>query len=163
MAVATLETDLGPILLEATARGLARVTLSAGREPAAPLAPDDDGARAHAHLERAVAAIRRHLARGRERFDDLPLDLDRGLSPFTRAVLRCMRAIGPGAVRTYGQLAADVGRPGAGRAVGRACGANPIPIVIPCHRVVASGGLGGFGCGLEWKKWLLRLEGRRIP
>jgi O-6-methylguanine DNA methyltransferase len=78
---------------------------------------------------------------------------------FQRAVWKEIRKIPRGQTRTYGEIAAAIGRPNAVRAVGSACGANPIPLWIPCHRVVAKNGLGGFGSGLPWKKMLLELEG----
>jgi len=80
-------------------------------------------------------------------------------TPFQQKVWKALRAIPPGETRTYAQIAAAVGHPGAARAVGQACGANPIPVLIPCHRVLAShGGLGGFSAGLAWKKLLLKRE-----
>jgi methylated-DNA-[protein]-cysteine S-methyltransferase len=79
-------------------------------------------------------------------------------TPFQQEVWRLMGEIPYGETRTYGDLAAATGEPGAGQAVGLACGANPIPLVIPCHRVVASNGLGGFGGGVDRKRWLLDLE-----
>jgi O-6-methylguanine DNA methyltransferase len=92
--------------------------------------------------------------------DDLPpLDLSAG-TPFQRRVWTALCAILPGETRTYAQLALAVGQPQASRAVGQACGANPIPVLIPCHRVVAAhGGLGGFSAGLKWKQLLLAREG----
>ncbi len=80
--------------------------------------------------------------------------------PFQRAVLRATGRIPRGQVRTYGQLAAQLGRPGAARAVGNALAANPFPLAIPCHRVVRAGGrLGGFGGGTALKRALLAREG----
>ena len=70
-----------------------------------------------------------------------------------------MQKIPRGQTRTYGEIAAAIGRLNAVRAVGSACGANPLPLFIPCHRVVAKTGLGGFGSGLPWKKLLLKEEG----
>ena len=85
-------------------------------------------------------------------------------TPFQRSVWKEMVRIPLGSTATYGQLARRLDDPGASRAVGVACGANPIPIIVPCHRVVASNGLGGFSGGLERKKWLLKLEfTRRVP
>jgi len=78
---------------------------------------------------------------------------------FQKAVWNALKKIPRGQTRTYGEIAAAIGRPGAVRAVGTACGANPVPLFIPCHRVVAKNGLGGFGSGLPWKKLLLELEG----
>jgi O-6-methylguanine DNA methyltransferase len=86
--------------------------------------------------------------------------LDESGTAFQRAVWRALRAIPPGATRTYAEVARQVGRSaGAARAVGQACGANPIPVLTPCHRVVAAGGrLGGFSGGLAWKRRLLARE-----
>ena len=78
---------------------------------------------------------------------------------FQQAVWKQMRQISKGKTQTYSDIAMAIGRPKAVRAVGSACGANPIPLWIPCHRVVAQNGLGGFGAGLPWKKHLLALEG----
>lgn len=83
-----------------------------------------------------------------------------GKTPFLRSVYATVAAIPVGQVMTYGEVAAAVGRPGAARAVGRAMATNPFPIVIPCHRVVATnGGLGGFAGGLEMKAEMLAMEG----
>lgn len=88
-----------------------------------------------------------------------PLDLDGGTA-FQRAVWARLRRIPAGETRTYGEVARALRRPGAARAVGSACGANPIPLLIPCHRVLAAGGkLGGFSAGLGWKRHLLATEG----
>lgn len=78
---------------------------------------------------------------------------------FQKAVWNAMKKIPRGRTQTYGELAAAIGRPNAVRAVGSACGANPLPLFIPCHRVTAKNGLGGFGSGLPWKKLLLEMEG----
>jgi O-6-methylguanine DNA methyltransferase len=84
-----------------------------------------------------------------------------GGTPFQREVWTALRAIPAGATRSYGQLAASIGRPGASRAVGAANGSNPIAIVVPCHRVIgASGTLTGYGGGLARKQWLLDHESR---
>ena len=96
---------------------------------------------------------------GRRREFDLPLDW-RLTGGFTRKVLRETARIPFGETRSYMQMAASAGSPRAHRAAGSALGANPIPIVVPCHRVLRSGGgLGGYGGGLEVKRELLRLEG----
>jgi len=92
-----------------------------------------------------------------------PLDVSAGTG-FQRRVWSALRKIPPGETRSYGQVAAAIDSPKATRAVGSACGANPIPVLIPCHRVLASGGrLGGFSGGLEWKKRLLLVEGVITP
>lgn len=77
---------------------------------------------------------------------------------FQRSVWREMLKIPAGTTITYGNLARRIGDVGASRAVGVACGANPIPVIVPCHRIVASNGLGGFSGGLERKEWLLKME-----
>ncbi|GAA5189122.1 hypothetical protein GCM10023322_41320 [Rugosimonospora acidiphila] len=90
----------------------------------------------------------------------LPLSVTGG-SDFERSVWRAIAAIPYGQMRTYGEIAADVGDSGAARAVGIACNRNPLPLVVPCHRVVGAGGkLVGFGGGLPRKRFLLELEAR---
>lgn len=107
----------------------------------------------------ATQQLTQYLA-GDRRIFDLPLVLYG--TEFQKAVWRKLLDIPYGLTISYGRLAESIGRPKAARAVGRACGANPIPLVVPCHRVLASdGGLGGYGGGLEWKRWLLALEGAR--
>jgi len=93
-------------------------------------------------------------------FLDIPLALDE-MTPFRRAVTEHCRQIPLGATRSYGELAAQAGKPHAARAVGRVMAANPFPLIVPCHRVVAAGGrLGGFSAphGLSMKRRLLQLE-----
>lgn len=96
-----------------------------------------------------------YFASKRQTFD-LPVKL--AGTPFQLAVWQAIKEIDYGATMSYGQLAQKINRPKAVRAVGSACGANPVPLIIPCHRVVAKGGLGGFGLGLTVKKILLQLE-----
>ncbi len=92
-----------------------------------------------------------------------PLDLSGG-TDFQRRVWGALRRIGWGRTRSYGQVARVIGRPKAARAVGTACGANPIPVFVPCHRVLAADNrLGGFSGGLDWKRALLRREGIMRP
>lgn len=108
----------------------------------------------------AVEALRRHLRTGREDLSGIPVDLS-GLPGFTRAVLAETRRIPPGATRAYGEVAAALGRPGSARAVGQALARNPVPLLVPCHRVVSrQGRLTGFSApgGLERKRRLLELE-----
>jgi O-6-methylguanine DNA methyltransferase len=93
-----------------------------------------------------------------ERRRSPPTDL-RGCTPFEAKVWGALRRIPPGRTASYREIAKSVGRPKAARAVGSACGRNPLPLFIPCHRVVgAGGGPGGFSCGLAWKKLLLSTE-----
>ncbi|MDI6857117.1 MAG: methylated-DNA--[protein]-cysteine S-methyltransferase [Dehalococcoidia bacterium] len=101
----------------------------------------------------------RRYASGEAVSFDLPLDLTGG-TPFQQAVWRALMEIPRGETRSYRWVAERVGRPGAARAVGQAVGANPLPFVVPCHRVIGGdGGLCGFGGGLPLKKRLLELEG----
>lgn len=96
-------------------------------------------------------------------FADIPLDLIEG-TPFQRAVWHGARTIPWGRTLSYAALAARIGRPRSVRAAGQALGANPLPLLVPCHRVVAAdGSLGGFSAGLRWKRVLLRLEGHFDP
>ncbi|WFS62871.1 MGMT family protein [Pseudodesulfovibrio thermohalotolerans] len=107
------------------------------------------------------AALLRYEARLKPDWPDLPLDFS-GMSDFLRNALEELRRIPSGTTRTYGEMAAILGRPGGAQAVGRAMGANPFPVLYPCHRVVGAGGaMTGFSAsgGIEMKKALLRLEG----
>lgn len=105
-----------------------------------------------------VREIRSFFRKERTDLRDIPLDLSES-TEFERKVYAATRHIPFGKVATYGQIAKAIGDPNAQRAVGQALGRNPIGLVIPCHRVVASNGLGGFTGGLAWKKKLLRFEG----
>lgn len=111
----------------------------------------------HPLLDRAFAELRAFVA-GKVRAFTVPVDLSR-LTPFFRRVLDELQRVPHGAVLTYGQLADLVGRPRAARAVGQAVGRNPVAVIVPCHRVVAGNGIGGFGLGLEAKRRLLAIEG----
>lgn len=110
-----------------------------------------------------VQRVRKHLEGVPDSFLDVPLDLT-DVSGFDASVYRALRDIPAGATITYGDLAAVVGSPGAARAVGRAMATNPIPLIVPCHRVLAAGGqLHGFSAygGIVTKDRLLELEGVR--
>jgi methylated-DNA-[protein]-cysteine S-methyltransferase len=100
---------------------------------------------------------------GRRRAFDIPLDWSL-IGPFGARVLHVTSEIPYGGVLSYTEVATEAGSPRGSRAAGNALGANPIPIVIPCHRVLRAGGaLGGYGGGLERKQWLLELEGALTP
>jgi methylated-DNA-[protein]-cysteine S-methyltransferase len=113
---------------------------------------------APAPLEPARRELEEYFGGGRRRFE---LRLDWTLvGGFGRRVLRVTSQIPYGGVQSYAEVAADAGSPRGSRAAGNALGSNPLPIVIPCHRVLRSGGaLGGYGGGPERKRWLLELEG----
>jgi methylated-DNA-[protein]-cysteine S-methyltransferase len=97
-------------------------------------------------------------AAGKPVYWRVPIDLSAG-TDFQQSVWRALTKIPRGETRSYGWVAKQVGKPGASRAVGTACGANPVPVVVPCHRVIASdGSIGGFGGGLPMKRRLLALE-----
>ncbi|WP_055491714.1 methylated-DNA--[protein]-cysteine S-methyltransferase [Streptomyces sp. TP-A0356] len=164
---AVVTTDIGPLLLAATRDGLVNVVFHASdavrdkalerlasRLGTAPV--EDPGSPLLAEAIRQVAA---YFAGERHDFE-LPLDWSL-ISGFNRQVLRELASGVPyGTVVGYGDLAGRVGQPGAAQAVGVAMGSNPLPVVVPCHRVVESdGGIGGFGGGLETKRKLLALEG----
>src|SRR5512135_666218 len=138
---------LYPLDREDAAPGLGRLRLEF---PKAVLIED------HAAVETILARLRGYLYEG-DPCSDLPLD-PRG-TPFQRRVWEALREIPRGETLTYGELAARLGLPGAARAVGAACGANPISLLIPCHRVVRAGGApGGYYWGLDRKLALLDLE-----
>lgn len=106
----------------------------------------------------ACAALKRALA-GKPHGNLPPLDLSAGTG-FQRRVWKALLSIKPGQTSHYGKIAREIGTPGASRAVGSACGANPVPVFVPCHRVLAVGGkIGGFSGGLHWKQRLLEREG----
>jgi len=112
-----------------------------------------------AHTAEATQQISEYLSGRREEFE-LPVDWS-GMTPFQVRVLERVLAIPRGETRTYGEIARLIGKPGAARAVGRANATNPMPLVIPCHRLVGSdGSLRGFGApgGIKTKLWLLELE-----
>jgi methylated-DNA-[protein]-cysteine S-methyltransferase len=156
------DSPVGTLLVAATDRGLARVAYRP--DEALDELARDFGVRV-LRVPRRLDSVRRELdeyfAGTRSTFD-LATDLS-PLPPFQRLVLRELARVPYGALTTYGTLAQRIGRPRAARAVGRALNRNPVPIVLPCHRVVgASGRLVGYAGGLERKETLLRLEGARL-
>ena len=155
------DSPVGELLVAATERGLCRISFDPEPERAI-----EELARAHgARVLRSFGPLqqsRRELDEyfeGSRRDFDLPVDLA-ALPSFQQAVLAELQRVPYGATATYGGLAARIGRPRAARAVGGALNRNPIPIVVPCHRVVgSSGSLVGYAGGLERKEKLLALEG----
>ncbi|MFF9348507.1 methylated-DNA--[protein]-cysteine S-methyltransferase [Streptomyces sp. NPDC014734] len=164
---AVVESGIGPLLLAATRTGLVNVVFHARpevRERALGRLRTRLGAEpverpGSARLAEPIRRLGEYFAGSSREF---PLELDWSLtSGFNRQVLRELATRVPyGTVVGYGELAARVGQPRAAQAVGAAMGSNPLPVVVPCHRVVESdGGLGGFGGGLDTKRKLLALEG----
>jgi methylated-DNA-[protein]-cysteine S-methyltransferase len=162
VAYASVDSPFGPLLVATTPRGLVKVSLP---NHDAKQTLEDLAARISPRVLEAPARldeVRRQLDdyfEGRRRAFDLPLDwqLSRG---FRRRALRAIDRIPYGKTRSYTQIARSAGNERAVRAAGTACGANPIPIVVPCHRVLRSGGgLGGYGGGLPMKEGLLEMEG----
>ena len=163
VAYATLDSPLGRLLVASTERGLVRVSFHTEQHDDV---LNDLVVRISPRVLEAPARlddVRRELDEyfeGDRKSFDLALDwrLSRG---FRAEVLHKLYENVPyGETATYAEMAADAGRPRAYRAAGSAMGSNPIPVVVPCHRVVASGGgLGGYGGGLDMKRFLLRLEG----
>jgi methylated-DNA-[protein]-cysteine S-methyltransferase len=162
VAYATADTPVGPLLVATTPRGLVRAAYPRER-------PDDvlaelarDVSPRVLESPRELDPVRRELDEyfeGRRRGFDLAIDwrLSHG---FRCEALKALVGVRYGATITYSELAQRAGSPRAHRAAGSACGSNPIPIVVPCHRVVrAGGGLGGYGGGVEVKEYLLELEG----
>ena len=156
------DSPFGPVWVAATETGICTVTTGT-RQPDAlfawlsrhispePPRKDREG------LAQALAQLHEYFSRARQAFD-LPLDV-RGTA-FQRAVWTEISRIPYGTTTTYSQIAEHIGRPKAARAVGAAVGANSLPILIPCHRVIGAGGsLTGYGGGLEMKAGLLRMEG----
>ncbi|MEA2155964.1 MAG: methylated-DNA-[protein]-cysteine S-methyltransferase [Solirubrobacteraceae bacterium] len=168
VSYAQVDSPVGRLVAVATPRGLARLAyeLENGGLDAV---LDDVAARLSPAIVEAPAQlddVRRELEEyfdGRRRGFDLALDWALVRTPFTEGVLRATAAIPFGATSTYREIAAAAGSPAAYRATGGALGSNPIPIVVPCHRVLASGGgLGGYTGGLERKLALLVIEGSRL-
>lgn len=147
-AYVPIDTPMGPAFLAWNDHGVARV------EPGTDAGAFEAGFEAEFGRPVTRASAPPELL-GR---DPVPVDW-RGVPEFDRAVLTAVRAIPPGDAWTYGEVAAAIGKPGAARAVGGALGRNRVPVIIPCHRVVAAGGLGGFGFGPDAKRALLAAEG----
>jgi methylated-DNA-[protein]-cysteine S-methyltransferase len=151
------KTPVGPLRLYFTDQGLSALEFAGeGSSPA----PDNEAP--PATLQPLIAAVKQELkayfAGGPTDFASLPLD-PRG-TPFQHRVWQELQKIPRGQAISYKELAARVGNPKASRAVGQANGRNPIPLIIPCHRVInANGSLGGYSSGLERKRWLLKHEG----
>lgn len=142
---------IGRVAVIASAAGLVRVEFLADTGPRIPASGGGEAARMRDRALRELAAYPGGGAL------DCPVVLD-GLPPFIRRALIALRRVPRGRTIGYGDLARRAGSPGAARAAGSACARNPVPLWVPCHRVVASNGLGGFSGGLDVKRALLNLE-----
>jgi methylated-DNA-[protein]-cysteine S-methyltransferase len=167
-AYATVDSPVGRLITVATPRGLARIAYelpNGGLESIL----DQVAERLSPRIVEAPARlddVRRELDEyfeGRREHFDLALDWALVSGPFTRRVLQATAEISFGATLSYRDVAEEAGSPRAFRAAGNALGSNPIPIIVPCHRVLASGGrLGGYTGGLDVKRALLAIEGRSL-
>ncbi|MCW2973328.1 MAG: cysteine methyltransferase [Thermoleophilia bacterium] len=162
VAVADLDTVLGRLFVAATAAGIVQVAFAEVdrdellTELAARVSPRV--LEAPARLDDARRQLDEYL-HGTRRAFDLPVDLQLARGEFRHSVLAQLPLIPYGATWNYAELAAAAGRPTAVRAAGSGCATNPVPIVVPCHRVLRTGGaLGGYVGGLDRKAWLLALE-----
>ena len=150
----TLDTPIGPLTVVVNGAGALTHVLFAHQSPPAGVAWDGERCAA------AAAQLREYFAGERTEFD---LPLAPSGSDFQRQVWDALRRIGHGEVTDYRSLGARIGRAGAARAVGRANATNPIPVIIPCHRVIgADGSLTGYAGGLDAKRLLLDLESRAL-
>ncbi len=153
--------EIGPVWMAASDRGIARIALAGGHVALV----DGLGRKAQVAVDTAafkplITQLKRFASGRRTEFG---CELDLGGTPFQRAVWRAISTIPWGETRSYAWVAAEAGRPAAVRAAAQACGANPVPILIPCHRVIASdGSLGGFSGGLDLKRRLLAIEGIQL-
>ena len=149
-----LASPIGPLVLAGTDERLACIGFPTGKGA---VTPGVDWYRDDAAFAEARAQFAAYFDGRLTRFD---LALDPRGTPFQLAVWQALTEIPPGETISYGELARRIGRPTASRAVGAANGANPLPIVVPCHRVIGAGGkLTGFAGGVETKRFLLALEG----
>lgn len=149
----SITTDQGEFIAQFTSRGLARLQFpGTSAEP-----PVDSSPPPRSWLRQTRAALS-SILNGTTPKMLPPLDLSGG-TKFQQQLWRALLRIPAGRTRSYGELARALRRPKAARAIGQACGANPIPVIVPCHRVLAGGGrLGGFSGGLSWKRKLLEIE-----
>ncbi|MBX3461291.1 MAG: methylated-DNA--[protein]-cysteine S-methyltransferase [Planctomycetes bacterium] len=164
LAIAYVDSPLGELGLAAGEHGLITISMGKGLEqvlPALLKRRRDNGRGRHKPaelLEQACSEVAEYMMSAREKFDT-PLDLSTG-TEFQRAVWRRLQRVRFGKATTYADLADEIGHPDSARAVGNAVGSNPLPILIPCHRVLAANGrLGGFSGGLARKRKLLAIEG----
>lgn len=162
VAYAAVDSPIGTLLVATTGKGLVRISFHSEAED---LVLDELARRVSPRVVKApgkIAPVARELDEyfaGRRRKFDVRVDWAL-VGPYARKILKATAAIPFGKVSTYREVARKAGNPAASRAAGNALGSNPIPVVVPCHRVLrTNGGLGGYAGGLETKELLLRLEG----
>ena len=158
MHAALIDTPLGKFRAQFTEHGLARLQF-----PKAKVEPIAESIKPPKNWLRQTTAALKTMLAGKATKSLPPLDLSAGTT-FQQQTWRALLRIPAGRTRGYGELARAVRRPKAARAIGGACGANPIPVLIPCHRVIgASGSLTGFSGGMHWKMKLLEIERVKLP
>jgi O-6-methylguanine DNA methyltransferase len=157
-----LNSPWGPLFLAATEKGICALQFLGGKDISNLISQLRDKPSHVVHknalpLVPAIDVLEQYFSGETKRLSHA---LDLQGTPFQLMVWSALREIPPGKVATYAEIAGEIGKPGAARAVGQACGSNNVVLFVPCHRVVAAQGkLGGFGGGLELKKALLRHEG----
>jgi methylated-DNA-[protein]-cysteine S-methyltransferase len=160
----TQQSPYGKLVISAGPEGVSHVQLDGSRHAGRTLRADVDDAAAPRAQRAVSAAFERYFAGDAYALDRLSVDLSDVKSDFQRAVLLTLRElVKPGMTLSYGELAAAAGWPGAARAVGATMANNPLPLIIACHRVLASDGtLHGYGGGLDMKRSLLKMEGAQL-
>jgi methylated-DNA-[protein]-cysteine S-methyltransferase len=151
-------TRAGKFTARYSEKGLAELDFPAGRASSRAVKQNGVSAQIRGWHHATEAALKKILA-GQRPENLPPIDFSSG-TEFQKSVWRELRKISFGKTKSYGEISTAIGKPKAVRAVGGACGANPIPVLVPCHRVLAANKkLGGFSGGLDWKRKLLALEG----
>ncbi|MBD5780598.1 methylated-DNA--[protein]-cysteine S-methyltransferase [Pelagicoccus sp. NFK12] len=157
MEEAPLDTPIGSCRLLACEAGLCSIAFLDEDEPQSL----SSGRCANPHLEQAIEQLSAYFAGQLTKFE---VQLAPEGTAFQKRVWQRLSAIPFGVTKSYGQIAREIGQPNASRAVGGANNRNPIPVIVPCHRVIGSGNtLVGFGCGLWRKQWMLEHEGIALP
>jgi O-6-methylguanine DNA methyltransferase len=152
-----ITTPVGTLVVTASRKGVTSIerrSATSSRAAGGSVVGDATAAR---HVARAVRELREYFAGTRRRFT---VRLDLAATEFRLAAWEQLRRIPFGSTISYGEQARRAGRPRAVRAIGSANGANPVPIIVPCHRVVAGNGEGGYSLGIAMKRWLLAHEAR---
>lgn len=153
-----ISTSAGEFLAHYSERGLAGLDFPGRRTPGQTVNSENDVSAGVREWHRMTESALNKLLAGEKQVKFPPLDLCG--TAFQKSVWREMLKIASGKTKSYGEIAEAIGKPGAVRAVGGACGANPIPVFVPCHRVLAANKkIGGFSSGLHWKRRLLESEG----